>query len=93
MIDFSYYKLTADLPVMELPVQLEEHIKVLMRSDILSGWSIYSEKNGGICVKIRFKGSRQGPTESIGFKRKSLSQMSRDRQTQDSCISLHLAFG
>ena len=70
---------------MELPVQLEEHIKVLMQSNILAGWSIFSERNGGISVKIRFKGTCEGPTESVGFKRKSMSQISRDRKRQNSC--------
>ena len=57
-------------------------IESLMIKNPLLTWTIFNEKNGNICVKMRFAGctSEAQPITDMKFKRKSDSQINRDNR-------------
>ena len=77
------------LPTMEAHGSLWMLLDTLLEKDTLNSWNIYKDKSGALLVWVRFSprhsASNVGSTEAnnglnIGFKRKSLAQLARDRE-------------
>ena len=71
------------LPTMEGHDTLNMLMNSLFANNELRNWSIFEEKNGAIVVKLRFENSvtnsENNSRNHVSFKRKSESQMQRDR--------------
>ena len=67
---------------MELPCTLDRMLATALSHDELKGWSIYTERDGKYCIKLRFepvKDSHFGQSgDRKAFKEKSLKQRERD---------------
>ena len=69
---------------MELPSTIRELIDTLMRTNVLNGWNIYSEKGGGMTVKLKFGvASHVGETSQawpaqISYVKKPAGKIKRD---------------
>ena len=69
---------------MDLPKNTQELINTLIRTNGLNGWNIFSEKSGGVTVKLRFgTGSHAAPTsqacpEPVCYVKKAGGRSRRD---------------
>ena len=73
------------MPVEGYPYSLEIMLEQLNAKGTLSSWQIYEEKQGTVCVRLRYECNGGGQSgvdtkEKISYKRKTKKQMERDYQ-------------
>ena len=75
------------MPVTGIPKVLENIISSVLTSHNLSNWTLFSEKDGNLTIRIRFSDKGEGQsslpnsnTPTISYRWKSPKQVKRDKE-------------